>query len=247
MGMPFNLLAMKKLFFYVLFLSILTTVQSCIYINSEDNIPLRGVTTQTFGLRDFDQLEMDNAFRVTVRAGSGYAVSAKGELNDLDDLNIFVSEGKLVVRYKNSWRKRQAMDIDITMPQLKSIDFSGAVDGDVAGFESNGTIDFELSGASRCSFSGSANTLEFDLDGASQLNLSGESRFLDGELSGASKLEASNWLAEESDLNLSGASTARIWISRLLDVEASGASTVRYKGNPSVKQELSGGSTLRKE
>ena len=247
MGMPFNLLAMKKLFFYVLFLSILTTVQSCIYINSEDNIPLRGVTTQTFGLRDFDQLEMNNAFRVTVRSGSGYTVSAKGERNDLDDLNIFVSEGKLVVRYKNSWRKRQAMDIDITMPQLRSIDFSGAVDGDIAGFEVDTPIDLELSGASRCSFSGSARTLQFDLDGASQLNLSGESRFLDGELSGASKLEASNWLAEESDLNLSGASTARIWVSRLLDVEASGASTVRYKGNPSVKQELSGGSTLRKE
>lgn len=240
---------MKHLLFsFCISFLILTGLESCVYVNSGDNIPPRGESTRTYDFKNFDELEMSDAFRVHVQTGSVFSVSATGELNDLDDLNIFVQDGKLVVRYNNSWKNnRRQMDIDITMPVLESVDFSGAVNASIEGFKNLSKLDFELSGASRCDFDGTTQSLEFDLSGASELNLFGHSRYLDGEISGASKLNAFDLSADESDLDLSGASSARVWITGFLDVEASGASSIRFKGSPRIEQKLSGGSSLRPE
>jgi len=226
-------------------LSIAAVFQSCVYINKDEDIPPRGETTRTYDFRNFDELEMGDAFRVHVVAGSSFTVSATGERNDLDDLNIFVQDGKLTARYNNSWRKRQRMDIDITMPDLAGVDFSGAVSATIDDFENLPSIDIELSGASKCDFEGSGTTLKFDINGASQLNAFGKMKFLDGEASGASQLNAFELEVEESDLDVSGASNAKVWVTRLLDVKASGASNVRYRGNPKVEKEVTGGSSVR--
>nr|WP_295931170.1 head GIN domain-containing protein [uncultured Dyadobacter sp.] len=237
---------MKQFFLKLsLTISIAAISQSCVYINKDEDIPPRGETTRTFDFRNFDELEMGNAFYVHVSSGSTFEVSATGERNDLDDLNIFVQDGKLTARYNNSWRNRRRMDIDITMPDLASVDFSGAVNAKIDHFENLPSIEIELSGASKCDFEGSGTTLKFDINGASQLNVYGKMKFLDGEASGASQLNAFDLSAEESDLDVSGASNAKVWVTRLLDVKASGASNVRYRGNPKVEKEVSGGSSVR--
>jgi hypothetical protein len=247
-GIKHFLLAMKHLLFsFITILTLLAGSQSCVYVESEDNIPPRGQSTRTFDFRNFEKLEMGNAFRVQVKAGAEFAVSATGELNDLDDLDIFVQDRKLVVRYRGSWKNRRRMDIDITMPDLEEVDFSGAVNADIRGFENLPDIGFELSGASECNFNGSSQDVKMDLSGASRLNLTGNGKYLDGEVSGASQLNAFDLPVEESKLEVSGASNAKIWVSRLLKVEASGASTVRFKGNPSVEKKISGGSIVRQE
>ncbi|HWV30411.1 MAG TPA: head GIN domain-containing protein [Dyadobacter sp.] len=237
---------MKQTFLKLsLALSIAFVFQSCVYINKDEDIPPRGETTRTYDFRNFDELEVSDAIRVHVIAGTSFSVEATGERNDLDDLNIFVQDGKLTARYNNSWRKRQRMDIDITMPDLAGVDFSGAVDAEINDFENLPSIEIELSGASHCDFEGSGTTLKFDLNGASQLNAFGKMKFLDGEASGASQLNAFELETEESDLDVSGASNAKVWVTRLLDVKASGASNVRYRGNPKVEKEVTGGSSVR--
>ncbi|MCF0050077.1 DUF2807 domain-containing protein [Dyadobacter sp. LJ53] len=223
-------------------------IQSCVYVDSQDDIPPRGEGTRTYDFRNFDELEMGDAFRLNVKAGSSFSVSAKGELNDLDDLNLFVENGKLIARYNNSWRnRREPMYIDITMPDVQKVDFSGAIKAKMEGFENLPGLEFELSGASKVEFEGSGRDFKFDLAGASQLLMFGKGKYLDGELSGASQLDAFDLVAQESDLELSGASTARVCVSELLKVDASGASNVRYKGNPDVDKKTSGGSTVKKE
>lgn len=226
-------------------LSIASIFQSCVYINKDEDIPPRGETTRTYDFRSFDELEVSDAIRVNVVSGSAFEVSATGERNDLDDLNIFVQDGKLTARYNNSWKKRQQMDIDITMPDLASVDFSGAVDARIEDFVNLPSVEIELSGASQCDFEGTGTTLKFDINGASRLSTFGKMKFLDGEVSGASQLNAFELETEESDLDVSGASNAKVWVTRLLEVKASGASNLRYRGNPKVEKEVTGGSSVR--
>ncbi len=226
-------------------LSIASVFQSCVYVNKDEDIPPRGEATRDYDFRNFDELEISDAMRVHVVAGTSFEVTATGERNDLDDLTIFVQDGKLTARYNNSWKKRQRMDIDITMPDLAGVDFSGAVDAEIDDFQNLPSIEIDLSGASQCDFEGTGTTLKFEINGASQLNVFGKMKFLDGEASGASQLNAFDLETEESDLDVSGASNARVWVTRLLDVKASGASNVRYRGNPKVEKEVSGGSSVR--
>jgi hypothetical protein len=237
---------MKQIFLTLsIALGIASVFQSCVCIDKDEDIPPRGETTRTYDFRDFDELEVGDAIRVNVVSGSAFEVSATGERNDLDDLNIFVQDGKLTARYNDSWKKRQRMDIDITMPDLAGVDFSGAVNARIEDFVNLPSVEIELSGASQCDFEGTGTTLKFDINGASQLNTFGKMKFLDGEASGASQLNAFELETEESDLDVSGASNARVWVTRLLDVKASGASNVRYRGNPKVEKEVTGGSSVR--
>jgi hypothetical protein len=237
---------MKQIFLTLsIALGIASVFQSCVCIDKDEDIPPRGETTRTYDFRDFDELEVGDAIRVNVVSGSAFEVSATGERNDLDDLNIFVQDGKLTARYNDSWKKRQRMDIDITMPDLAGVDFSGAVNARIEDFVNLPSVEIELSGASQCDFEGTGTTLKFDINGASQLNTFGKMKFLDGEASGASQLNAFELETEESNLDVSGASNARVWVTRLLDVKASGASNVRYRGNPKVEKEVTGGSSVR--
>lgn len=225
-------------------------LQSCIYINTRDSdIPPRGVATRDLDLTNFDQLAMGSAFSIKVKKGATFSIKATGELNDLDDLDASVSRsGVLEIKYRNNWRKsRDRMDIDLVMPSLRGVDFSGATVSTIEGFENERTLDYRLSGASKSTFVGSAERLSINLSGASELILNGKSGLVIGELSGSSQLYAFDFPVDEADLNLSGASRARVRVAKFLKVDASGASNLRYLGDPTVEQRLSGSSSVARE
>lgn len=251
---PNTLLAMNKLVNIFVRASLLAAavfgMQSCIYINDlNGDVSPRGVVTREMNLANFDQLVMGSAFSIRVQQGDEFRVTATGELNDVEDLEATISRsGVLEIDYRNTWRtRRDRMDIDIVMPDVVAVDFSGGSVSTIKGFEDLPSMDFRLSGASKSSFVGSSDRVNIDLSGASELNLDGEGGLLKGTLAGASQLFAFSFPVNEADLDLSGASRARVWATRLLKVDASGASNVRYKGNPTVDRQLSGASTLTRD
>lgn len=224
--------------------------QSCIYINTRDNdVPPRGVDTRQLNFSNFDQLSLGDAFSIHIVRGANSSIKATGELNDLDDLDARVtSAGELEIKYRNTWRKhRDRMDLDIVMPSLRGVDFSGATVSKIEGFENARTLDYRLSDASKSTFVGSADRLNVNLSGASELTLNGRGGLVLGEISGASQLYGFEFPVDEVDVNLSGASRARVWAAKFLKVDASGASNVRYLGSPMIEQRLSGNSSIAKE
>ncbi len=235
----------KKLSILSLIAATVLSVQSC-YVDSP---PPRGNATRDYALSGFERLEMGSAFSVVVRQGTAFSVRATGELNDLDDLEIYVEggSGKLRAGYRNRVRNRRPMEISVTMPVLRKVDFSGASRSDIEGFETAESIEFDLSGASRSYFRGKAGKIEAELSGASELQLEGEGNRLEAELSGASDISGFAFPVSRADLDLSGASKARVNVSDRLKVKAGGASKVRYKGAPSVEQDLSGASSVTRE
>ncbi len=231
---------------FVTFVLVLGFLQSCIFINNDGLLEPKNPDTKTLNLRDFDRLEMESAFRVRVQQGSQFKVVAYGDRRDVSDLDAFVDRsGKLVIRYKNWRSRRYEMEIDITMPTLKEIDFSGAVNADIEGFSGARDMEIELSGASKANIDGDWERTDIDLSGASKLTLRGQGASLVGDLSGASTLEAFDYPVDYVDLELSGASDARVLVDKTLIVKASGASALRYRGRPDVRPDLSGGSTVK--
>ncbi|WP_225309657.1 head GIN domain-containing protein [Larkinella humicola] len=204
---------------------------------------------RSFGLTNFDRLDMGSAFNISVEQGSNFSIEARGNSRDLDDLEIYTRAGTLYARYRNgsSRNRRYDMNITITMPTLRGVDFSGASRSDITGFQGLRDFDIKLTGASRSTVDLDADRTNIDLSGASDLDLRGASGLLIGELSGASKVEAFDYPVDEAELDLSGASTARVRVSKRLEVKASGASSVRYRGAPEVKTNISGSSTVRKD
>lgn len=236
---------MKKSLALFLFALFAVFTQSCVFI-SEGTLTPRDPSSQTYNLRDFDQLEMGNAFDVSVRQSGQFSISVRGDRRDIQDLEVYVERsGKLVMKYRNWRARRYEMEVDITMPTLTEVDFSGATTSTIEGFTNGRALDVELSGASKSVIDSDWDRVNVDLSGASNLTLLGQGLTIAGELSGASRIDAFDYPVDNVDLDLSGGSNARVLVDKTLKVNASGGSTLRYRGTPELRSNISGGSTVK--
>lgn len=206
-------------------------------------------TRKTFNLSNFDRLDLGSAFIIDVKPGN-FKVEVEGEQKDLDELEANVSSGQLRIRYREMhWRSnnRQRVHVHITMPALTGVRFSGASQAKVSGFGSQNRMNIDISGASQVSIDTRAKQVQMDLSGASQVTLNGNAESLDGKISGATIFKGEEFKVGQANVNVSGASSARIYVTEKLLADASGASQVRYRGHPSVTANTSGASQVSNE
>ncbi len=204
-------------------------------------------TTRTLKVSDFTKLSMGSAFKISVDQGSSFRVTVSGREADLDDLEYSVSRGTLKVGYKNnSWSKnREGVQLEVTMPALDGVDFSGASNAKVKGFRGSRDMNINVSGASKVEMDFSADKVFVDLSGASRLVLMGKAEILEGEMSGASTFDGKDFPVKEANLEASGASRASVVASSALQADASGASRIRYTGSAKqVRSSTSGASSI---
>jgi hypothetical protein len=205
---------------------------------------------RTFNVNGFDKVDIGSAFTIHVTQSSQFSVKASGRDEDLNDLEATVSGGSLKVRYKNSkwgWNNRKNVRIDVTMPQLRGMDFSGASTATVRGFKNQGNVSVEVSGASTANIDLDADRVSVDFSGASTVNLNGKATRMEGDVSGATTLKAYGLDTKQVVLEVSGASGASVLATERVSVQASGASSVRYRGGGSVSVNASGASSVRRD
>ena len=203
--------------------------------------------TRTLKVSDFTKLSMGSAFKINVAQGSSFRVTVSGREDDLEDLEYSVSRGTLKLGYKSTkWnRNREGVRVEVTMPALDGVDFSGATTAKVQGFRGGRGMDIDVSGASKVEMDFSADRVSVDLSGASRLTLTGKAERLEGEMSGASTFDGKDFPVKEANLEASGASSASVVASNALQADASGASRIRYSGSVSqVRSSTSGASSI---
>jgi hypothetical protein len=236
---------------YLLFSLTALLFTSCDKILYENGVPPRGYDTKDFDLSSFDRLELNNAFFVTIVKSTESKVAAKGSGDDIDDLEVTVTNGKLDIRYNKRFRikqlKRYKMELVISTPNIVEIDAKSASDTEISGFGTLTDFDAEVSGASVLRLNSAVKSLSANISGASKIVLPKIVDQIDAELSGASNLDGFEANSTEVYLELSGASKAEVSASKTLNVKASGASKVFYKGEPKITEDLSGGSKVSKE
>lgn len=206
--------------------------------------------TRNFNLSGFDKVSMGSAFRIELKQGSKYSISTTGRSEDLQDLEATVKGDVLHLGYKgNNWNKnRKTVTVNITMPALEGVDFSGACKAHVAPFTGVGNMDVEVSGASQVNMEMSAPKLTFDLSGASSLVLVGKGDVLSGEVSGASSFKGRDFAARTVNIDASGASSAAVMASNAVHADASGASSIRYSGSAKdIHSSSSGASSVKRD
>lgn len=200
-----------------------------------------------YAIIDFDRLEMGSAFHIEVEQSSAFRVHVEGDRRNLNDLKVYKNGSTLVIEFDENESRKHDTYITIHMPSLKSAHFSGASSSVVKGFESDGELDFILSGASVAQLDAGYNKLDLTVSGASNLRLYGLGDAIDADLSGASELSAFDYPVRTVSVSASGASIGKITVTDELDAMATGASEVRYRGNPAVHADVSGNSKVSKD
>lgn len=236
---------MKNLKFMLFTLSFIAVLQACQI--REDIGPIQS-SQKIFQVGDFDKLEMGSAFNIEVIQGTEFSVITEGDRRNLDDLIVQVFDGKLRIKYDNNRNRKYTTYIYITMPSLKEVDFGGASESRISGFSNTGEFTVKLSGASKSLIAADAEALRLVLSGASRLSMESEGiQNVRADLSGASFMDLYQAPTAQANIELSGASEAKVAVSNALTLKASGASTLWYRGSPSIDSELSGASTIIQE
>jgi phage shock protein PspC (stress-responsive transcriptional regulator) len=204
----------------------------------------------SFDFSGFQSVDIGSIFNTEIFKGSDWEVSVNGREEDLEDVVVKVSNGELDINFKrdiSKWeRNRKEVKVHITMPDLVSINFSGAAKGRIYGFEQH-DMDINLSGASVTEMDVNLTEATIEMEGVSRLNLSGKGERLEAQLSGATNLDAADYEVDYAVIDVSGASKAKVHAIKELNIDASGGSSVRYLGDPMIQAERAAGSSIIKE
>jgi hypothetical protein len=212
------------------------------------------VVSQTYDFTNFENVEISNAFGFDITRSDNYSVTISAHQNLFDHMDIKKSGDTLILRMKPGSYTNSDTRAVISMPDLRSLNVSGASRGSVKGFKSNNSLNItssgasqvevdleagktqaEVSGASKLTGSLVAQDYSFNISGASTCEISGSAAQGNIEVSGASRFNSQNFKMQNTTVSVSGASTAKIFTSGTLNIEASGASTVTYSGAPQIK------------
>jgi uncharacterized ubiquitin-like protein YukD len=134
------------------------------------------------------------------------------------------------------------------MPSVKKLEMSGASKVVFRNYKGS-DLDLELSGASSVrGIISLSNTLTVDSSGASEIKLEGTVKNAEVEISGASSIKCLDLLiAQNLDLEASGASNAKLIANGRIKAKLSGASSFKYGGNAEkVNIHSTGASSSRK-
>ena len=203
--------------------------------------------TLTPNVSDFNSLDISHTFEVNIIQSQTYSLVIEIDDNFEQYLIVDDSGGTLVLgleegrSYTNVTLRAQ-----ISMPELRSLELSGASKTEFTQFASSDPFDLRVSGASEARGDIEAGDVTIKVSGASDVRLEGEGRELLLEVSGASQANLEEFTVEDATLELSGASEVTVSVDGILNVSASGASDVTYLGNPALGDiETSGASSIQ--
>ncbi|MFC1926880.1 head GIN domain-containing protein [Chloroflexota bacterium] len=222
--------------------------------------------TQEMDYTGFTKVDVSHAFWVTVTASDAFFVSITLDDNMFEYLDMKqVGDTLYIGLAPNNSYRNTTLRATVNMPQLYEAELSGASRGDVSGFSSSDSLTLEASGASSFNIddmvagntklglsgaskaSGSIDMADgiFDISGASTVELEGTAQDVAMNVSGATSVRLADLPVANADIELSGASNARVNVSGKLDIDASGASKLSYRGNPTLgRVSISGFSSL---
>jgi hypothetical protein len=225
---------------FLLLLSIVTT--SCLREQDPGSFKIGDVS---YDLQNFDRLEVDGAFEVTVSQSPTYAITIQGDRRNLNDLVVAKAGSTLTIKYNTTIQREHTTLITIAMPELRGASFSGASSSTIDGFKGGEKeMDITLSGASIGQWRGESKRCSINLSGASRLTVIGKSEQLVAGVSGASELLAYDLVAGIVSVDASGASKINVYASQTLNATAGGASLINYKGTPMITSSATGASYI---
>jgi hypothetical protein len=205
--------------------------------------------TKEYALSDFTSVDIGSAFEFSITQSNSYGVSIIADDNILEQVMVTKQGNTLNIGLKAiPTLGPVTLKAEITMPQLDSLEVSGASRGSVSGFSSNEKLDLEVSGASRVTGDIAAGDTDFDVSGASTVQLEGSANNILADVSGASRLNLDGFKVNNADVTFSGASTGVVNLDGKLDADLSGASKLSYIGEPIMGDiDTSGASKLNRK
>lgn len=184
----------------------------------------------------FKTLKVSNALEVILTQAESNQLTIEGATPEATaKVKTELKDGKLSISTNGKIKSKDDIKVLITFNKLNRIEQSGA--SEISTTNTIKVEDFTIkgSGAIEAKLNMEVTRLSIDFSGASDIKLSGSADNFDLKLGGASDLKASDFIAKNIEVDISGASDVALYASNSIRGKASGASSINVKGNPTVR------------
>jgi len=175
----------------------------------------RDLETRAFDLDDFDSVQLDGAFDVSITVGEDQSVKVTLDDNLFEELDLRVDGRTLVLDFERNCRPSEA-EVVITVRQLEEVEVNGAGDIDIRGFDGG---DFAYS-----------------LRGAGNLEAEGRLDVFDVRLTGVGDIKARDLVARDVEVKISGVGKARVHATDSFSGSIPGMGDIDCYGDPEQRR-----------
>ena len=203
-----------------------------------------------YTVTDFDRIQVEGPFQVTLTTGKGPSALASGDTRALDRVSVEVQSRTLTIRPNRSawggYPGQQSGPIKLT---VSTHDLSGATligSGSLAIDKAQAMkFDAALSGSGRIAIgSVEADALTLGLLGGGKLMLGGKAKSVRATISGSGDLEAAGLRSEDAEINADTSGNIALAVRRAARITATGAGNVAIDGSPACTVSNRGAGTV---
>jgi hypothetical protein len=238
---------MKQIF--ILAASSLLLFSSCREIFAKRIRGNGNVTTQTRSAGEFNSIDVSGNIDVYVRQDSTSSIKVEADENLQQYIETIDDGNVLRIKTEEGYNIRSSRQIKVYVSSatFKKFGASGACNVfSESNITSNSNIDIDLSGSCDATLDLNAPKISADISGACTVKLKGQTKDFNVDGSGSTDIKCYDLLAENVDLDISGAGDAEVYASVKLTGDISGAASVKYKGSAQTDIHTSGATSVKK-
>ena len=183
---------------------------------------------------DFDRLAVAGPFMVRVHTGEKTSVSLSGPRTMLDDTELLVRDGELIIRWQEGagWSRNgnQGVDVDITLPVMRGVRNFGAGSIEIDRVKSERFVATLASAGSVRIDSIDADELKADLAGAGSLRAAGRVGTASLVVVSSGSFDSPNLSARNADITSGGSGVLRAMVTETATIKCFGSGGVELTG-----------------
>ena len=207
------------------------------------------VTTQTRSAGEFNSIDVSGNIDVYVKQDSTASIKVEADENLQQYIETIDDGNVLRIKTEEGYNLRSSRQIKVYVSSatFKKFGASGACNIFSEGnINSSSDMDIDLSGSCDATLDLTAPKISADVSGACTVKLKGQTKDFNVDGSGSTDIKCYDLLAENVDLDISGAGDAEVYASVKLTGDISGAASVQYKGNGQTDIHTSGATSVKK-
>lgn len=200
--------------------------------------------TDQFEVSNFTTIESSVVANIHIRQSSNTSVTAEGNEEMLNALDVRMENGKLVLDMEESFLKRfrkrsENLVISITTPTLTRIDSEGVGNIVIDGTFTSPELIVQSEGVGNITAENlRCQKVIIDSEGVGNIDLGGTADNVEISSEGVGNVNADRLKAKSAIVSSEGVGNVSCHASEYLKVRSEGVGNVRYSGNP-AKKELS--------
>ena len=191
-----------------------------------------------YTVTDFDRIQVEGPFQVTLTTGKAPSARADGEMLALERVSVEVQSRTLKIRpNRSAWggypgQQSGGVKLLVSTPGLRSATVTGAGTLSIDKVKAM-MFDAALAGSGRLGIGSlEADALSLGLLGGGKLTLGGKAKTVRATISGSGDLDAAALQSEDAEVNADTSGTIALGVRRAAKITATGAGEVTIGGTP---------------